>query len=174
MPVYCFEGATPSIHESAYLADSATLIGKVTLGPDTSIWSQAVLRADNEPIVIGEGSNIQEGCVLHCDPGYPLTVGVGVTVGHQATLHGCSIGSGTLIGLRAAVLNGAVIGSNCIVGAGSLVTEGKVFPDGMLILGTPAKAVRELTAQEIQDLESGARDYVRRAQIYKMRVDRLA
>jgi carbonic anhydrase/acetyltransferase-like protein (isoleucine patch superfamily) len=167
MAVYSYSEFVPRIHESTYVADTATVIGQVTLGRDTSVWSQAVLRADNEPIEIGEGSNVQEGAVLHNDPGFPLVVGAGVTIGHQAMLHGCAIGDGSLIGIQAVVLNGAVIGRNCLVAAGAVVTEGKVFPDNSLIIGAPAKAMRQLTEADVAKLGEGARDYVERARRYK-------
>ena len=167
MPIYSLGDDRPQIHDSAYVADAATVIGRVTLAPHSSVWSQAVLRADNEPIEIGEGSNVQEGAVLHNDPGYPLVVGAGVTVGHQAMLHGCTVGDGSLIGIQAVVLNGAVIGRNCLVAAGAVVTEGKTFPDNSLILGTPAKAVRQLTDADIAGLHANAVDYVERASRHK-------
>lgn len=167
MPIFDFGEPEASIHESAYVAEAATLIGRVTLERDSSVWSQAVLRADNEPITIGEGSNVQEGAVLHCDAGFPLTLGKGVTVGHQAMLHGCSIGDGSLIGIQAVVLNGAVIGRNCLVAAGAIITEGKTFPDNSLILGAPAKVVRQLTEADAANLAAGAADYVERSRRYK-------
>jgi carbonic anhydrase/acetyltransferase-like protein (isoleucine patch superfamily) len=173
MAIYSYDEYTPDIHESAYVADSATVIGKVTLGPDCSVWPHAALRGDNEPIEIGAGSNVQEGAVLHNDPGFPLKVGAGVTVGHQAMLHGCTIGDGALIGIQAIVLNGAVIGRNCLVAAGAVVTEGKVFPDNSLILGAPAKAVRQISEADAATFAANARDYVERAQRYKRLVRRL-
>ena len=149
------------------MAPSADVIGKVKLGDGSSIWFGAVLRGDNEPIVIGNGSNVQEGAVLHTDPGCPLTVGDNVTIGHQAMLHGCTIGDGALIGIQAVVLNGAVIGKECLVGAGALVTEGKVFEDGMLILGQPAKAVRPLNDAERMRMRIGTALYVTKSAQYK-------
>lgn len=173
MAIYSYDGHAPQIHESAYVADSATVIGKVVLGPNSSVWGHAALRGDNEPIEIGAGSNVQEGAVLHNDPGFPLTVGADVTVGHQAMLHGCTIGDGALIGIQAIVLNGAVIGRNCLVGAGAVVTEGKVFPDNSLIVGAPARVVREIDAADAANFLANARDYVERAQRYKTLVKRI-
>jgi carbonic anhydrase/acetyltransferase-like protein (isoleucine patch superfamily) len=167
MAIYSYGEHVPRIHETVYVADTATLIGRVTLGRDSSVWSQTVLRADNEPIEIGEGSNVQEGAVLHNDPGYPLVVGAGVTVGHQAMLHGCTIGDGSLIGIQAVVLNGAVIGRHCLVAAGAIVTEGKVFPDKSLILGAPANVIRQLTDADVAGLVKAAQDYVERSRRYK-------
>jgi len=166
MAIYRLRDLTPQVASSAYVAPEATVIGQVTLGERASVWAGAVIRADNEPIRIGDGSNVQEGAVLHTDPGFPLEIASRVTVGHQAMLHGCSIGEGTLIGIQAVVLNGAVIGRNCLVGAGAIVTEKKVFPDGMLILGAPAKAVRELTEEDIARLGHAATVYVDKATRY--------
>ena len=173
MPIYSLSGEPPQIDASAYVADAAVVIGRVTLRAGSSVWSQAVLRGDNEPIDIGEGSNVQEGAVLHTDTGFALTVGAGVTIGHQAMLHGCTIGEGSLIGIQAVVMNGAVIGRNCLVGAGAIVTEGKSFPDGSLILGTPAKVVRPLVDSEIARLAHGSRDYVERAARYRTELRRV-
>lgn len=174
MAIYEYDGHSPDIHHSVYVAEDATVIGKVALGEGASVWPQAVLRGDNELIAIGAGSNVQEGAVLHTDLGYPLQVGSGVTIGHQVMLHGCTIGDGSLIGIQSVVLNGAVIGKNCLVGAGSVVTEGKVFPDNSLILGVPAKVVRELSEEAIRQLGENAVDYVERAQLHKARLKRIA
>lgn len=149
-----------------FVATNATVIGHVRLLPDASVWFQSVLRGDNEPIEIGAGSNVQDGCVLHTDPGFPLKIGAGVTVGHQAMLHGCTIGDNSLIGIGSTILNGATIGRHCLVGAHSLVTEGKSFPDGSLILGSPARAVRELDDAEIAGITESARRYVANAARY--------
>ena len=173
MTIYRYGEHHPRIDENAYIADSATVIGQVTLARDASVWAQAVLRADNESITIGEGSNVQDGAVLHADPGYPLVIGAGVTVGHQAMLHGCSVGDGSLIGIQAVVLNGAVIGRNCLVAAGAVVTEGKQFPDNSLILGTPAKATRQLSEDQVANLRENARGYVERAGLYKTLLERI-
>lgn len=167
MAIYRFKDQVPQVHATAFVAESADVIGSVTLAEGSSVWSQACLRGDNEPIVIGERSNVQEGAVLHTDIGFGLTVGADVTVGHQAMLHGCNVGDGALIGIQAVVLNGAVIGKDCLVGAGSLVTEGKVFEDGMLILGQPAKAVRPLTEGERTRIRMGTAFYVTKSALYK-------
>ncbi|MBX9901521.1 MAG: gamma carbonic anhydrase family protein, partial [Burkholderiaceae bacterium] len=146
MAIYQLNEFAPEIDASAYITDSANLIGKVKIGANVSIWFDVTIRGDNELISVGENSNVQEGCILHTDPGYPLNIEANVTVGHQAMLHGCTIGEGSLIGIQAVILNGAKIGKNCLVGAGALVTEGKQFPDNSLIIGSPAKAVRQLQA----------------------------
>lgn len=173
MATYRYGEHVPLIHESTYVADFATVVGRVTLSRNSSVWSQAVLRGDNEPIFVGEGSNIQEGAVLHNDPGFPLVIGEDVTVGHQAMLHGCNIGDGSLIGIQAVVMNGAVIGRGCLVAAGAVVTEGKQFPDNSLILGAPAKAVRKLSENEVVNLRDNARDYIERSQLHKTSLERL-
>ena len=159
MPLYTLGPKHPTLAPDAWVAPSASLIGDVRLEAGASVWFGAVLRGDNEPITIGEGSNVQENAVLHVDPGAPLVLGSHVTVGHQAMLHGCTVGDGSLIGMQAVVLNRARIGRNCLVGAGALVTEGRVFEDGWLILGAPAKAVRPLTAEEIAGLARPAATY---------------
>ena len=167
MAIYQLGDDTPKIHSTAYVADSATLIGKVVLHELVSIWPGATLRGDNEAIMIGKNSNVQEGVVMHTDIGYPLTIANNVTIGHQAMLHGCTIGEGSLIGIQAVVLNGARIGKGCLVGAGALVTEGKEFPDHSLIIGTPAKVVRTLTAEEVAGLARSAAGYAARGAMYK-------
>ena len=164
--IISYHGKTPEAGQAAFVAENAAVTGDVTLGKDSSVWFSAVIRGDGPHIEIGERSNIQDGCVLHADPGYPLTVGGRVTVGHGAILHGCEVGDGSLIGMGAIVLNGAKIGKNCIVGAGALVTGGKEFEDGMLILGSPAKAVRRLTPVEIASNLSSAKHYVEQAKEY--------
>lgn len=175
MPLYRLGDDVPQVPESAFVAPNATVIGKVVLGENVSIWFNAVLRGDNEPIVIGDESNVQECAVLHNDPGFPLAVGRGVTIGHQAVVHGCTIGDGALIGIGAVVLNGARIGRQCLVGAGAVVTEGKVFPDRSLILGAPAKVVRELSDEDIARLlAASAPDYSRRRARYKAQLVALA
>ena len=162
MTIYKIGNDSPVIAPDAFVAPSAAVIGKVILKSRASVWFGAVLRGDNEPITIGESSNVQEGAVLHTDPGIPLTIGDRVTVGHQAMLHGCTIGDGSLIGIQAIVLNGAVIGKHCLVGAGAVVTERKTFPDRSLILGSPAKVVRELTDEDVARLEASAQSYAAR------------
>jgi carbonic anhydrase/acetyltransferase-like protein (isoleucine patch superfamily) len=159
MALYAIDDKIPQLATGVWVADSAQVVGDVSLGEQASVWFGVVIRADNEPMVIGAGSNIQEAAVLHSDPGYPLTIGENVTVGHQVMLHGCTVGDGSLIGIGAVVLNGAKIGRNCLVGAGALVTEGKVFPDGSLIVGSPAVVKRELTPEQIEGLEQSARHY---------------
>ncbi|WP_374256917.1 gamma carbonic anhydrase family protein [Aquabacterium sp.] len=173
MPLYEIDNQRPAVHATAYVADSADLIGAVELAEGSSVWSHVAIRGDNEPIRIGVNSNVQEGCVLHTDLGSPLTIGANVTVGHQAMLHGCTVGDGALIGIQAVVLNGAKIGKNCLVGAGALVTEGKEFADGMLILGSPAKAIRPLTDLEISRMHLGTASYVVRAQAFKTSLKRV-
>ncbi|WP_338490922.1 gamma carbonic anhydrase family protein [Pseudomonas trivialis] len=170
MAIYQYDNLIPAIHAETFIAQDATIIGNVILEKGVSVWPQAVLRGDNEPIRVGRHSNVQEGAVLHADPGFALTVGEGVTIGHQAMLHGCTIGDGALIGIQAVVLNGAVIGKNCLVGAGAVVTEGKVFPDNSLILGSPAKVVRELTPEAIAGMQRNAADYVVKGQTYKAKL----
>lgn len=163
MAIYELDGIAPRIADSAWVAESAEVIGNVSLAKDTGVWSGVVIRGDNEPVTVGEASNIQESSVLHSDTGSPLTIGRNVTVGHQAVLHGCTVGDGSLIGIGAIVLNNARIGRNCLVGAGALVTEGKAFEDGSLIVGSPAKAVRSLSPEQIEGLQESARHYVANA-----------
>jgi len=174
MAIYQLGDAAPAIDPSAYIADSANIIGKVSIGAGASVWFGVTIRGDNEPIAIGENSNVQENCILHTDMGSPLTIGKNVTVGHQAMLHGCTIGDGALIGIQAVILNGAVIGKNCLIGAGALVTEGKDFPDNSLIIGTPAKVVRTLSEQEIANLHGNSANYVERGQFFKPNLKRIA
>ena len=152
--------------EGAWVAPSADLIGDVRLGPRASVWFQAVIRADNTPILIGEDSNIQDGAIGHSDPGAPLTIGARVTVGHQAILHGCTIEDEALVGMGARILNGAVIAGQCIVGAGALVTEGKTFEPRSLIVGSPARAIRSLSDEQVAMLRQSAAHYVQKAAHY--------
>jgi carbonic anhydrase/acetyltransferase-like protein (isoleucine patch superfamily) len=163
MAIYQLDDDIPRIADSAWVADSAQVIGRVELQEGASVWFGAVLRGDNEWITVGRGSNVQDGSVLHTDIGCPLVIGQDVTVGHQVTLHGCTIGDGSLIGIQAVVLNGARIGKHCLVGAGSLVTEGKEFPDGSLIMGSPARAVKQLTPEQIRGLQKSAQHYAQNA-----------
>jgi carbonic anhydrase/acetyltransferase-like protein (isoleucine patch superfamily) len=173
MPIYQLGDVSPTIHESAFLTDSVTVIGEVTIKANANIWYGVVIRGDTEPIVIGENSNVQEGTTLHTDHGCPLIIGDNVTVGHQAMLHGCIIGDGSLIGIQAVVLNDAKIGRNCLVGAGSLVTEGKEFPDNSLIIGSPARAVRTLTEAELDRMKQSAEMYTARARQYREQLKRI-
>lgn len=173
MAMYKLGEHAPTIHESVFVADTATVIGQVTLEENASVWFGVSIRADNEPITIGAGSNVQEGAVLHVDPGFALVVEANVTVGHQAMLHGCTVREGALIGIQAVVLNGAIIGRHCLVGAGAVVTEGKVFPERSLILGTPAKVVRELTDDEVARLKQNAAAYVKRRERFKAQLVRI-
>lgn len=167
MALYQLGEHAPQMPASAWVAETADVIGAVVLGEHASVWFGTVIRGDTETIRIGRGSNIQDNSVLHADHGMPLTIGDNVTVGHQVMLHGCTIGDGSLIGIGAVVLNGARIGKNCLVGAGSLVTEGKEFPDGSMIMGTPAKVVRELTPEQIQGLAKSAQNYIDNAARYQ-------
>ena len=162
-----FNGYTPDTGQAAFVAENASVIGNVSLMKGSSVWFNAVLRGDSSFIEIGEESNIQDGCILHTDEGFPLKIGNGVTVGHSAVLHGCTISDGCLIGMGSIVLNGAVIGKDCMIGAGALVTGGKVFEEGQLILGSPAKAVRHLTSEEIEGLRKATAHYVMLAGEYK-------
>jgi carbonic anhydrase/acetyltransferase-like protein (isoleucine patch superfamily) len=166
MAIFELDGNAPRLDDGAWVAESAEVIGRVELHKNTSVWPKVVIRGDNDLIQIGEGSNVQDASILHTDPGFPLIIGKQVTVGHQVMLHGCQIGDGSLIGIGAVILNGAKIGKNCLVGAGALVTEGKEFPDGSMILGSPAKAVKMLTPEQIAGIEDIARSYVINAERY--------
>ncbi len=161
MTLYALDGVSPDTPTDGdyWIAPDAIVIGKIRLESGSSVWFGSTLRGDNELIVLGDGSNIQENCVLHTDMGYPLTIGRNCTVGHKAMLHGCTIGNNSLIGMGATVLNGAVIGDNCLIGAGALITEGKVIPNGSLVMGVPGKVVRELSAEAIQCLTISAQGY---------------
>jgi carbonic anhydrase/acetyltransferase-like protein (isoleucine patch superfamily) len=166
MGLYRIGDKRPHLAPTAFVAREATLVGDVRVGDQASIWFGAVARGDNEPVRIGARSNVQEGAVLHADPGFALEIGDDVTVGHQAMLHGCTIGAGSLIGIQAVVLNGAVIGAGSLVGAGAVVTERKVFPPRSLILGAPAKVVRELTDADVAGLLQSAATYAGKAREY--------
>jgi carbonic anhydrase/acetyltransferase-like protein (isoleucine patch superfamily) len=166
MAIYQLDDDIPHIAPTAWVADSAQVIGRVTLEEGASVWFGAILRGDNERITIGRGSNVQDGSVLHTDMGCPLTIGADVTIGHQVMLHGCTIGDGSLVGIQAVVLNNARIGRNCLVGAGALVTEGKEFPDGSLIMGSPAKVVRQLSPEQFERLLQGAEHYAEKSERY--------
>ncbi len=174
MAIYELDGLTPHIADSAWVADSAEVMGDVALGDEVGIWFGVVVRGDTAPITVGARTNIQDLSVLHADLGLPLSIGAGVTVGHKAMLHGCTIGDNSLIGIGAVVLNGAKIGQGCLVGAGALVTEGKEFPDGSMIIGSPAKVVRSLTPEQLQGLRQSADHYVANAQRFKATLHKIA
>ena len=174
MALYQLDDTKPVVHESAWVADSAQVMGNVSLAEDSSVWFGVVIRGDTETITVGKGSNIQDNSVLHADHGMPLVIGDNVTVGHQAMLHGCTVGDGSLIGIQSVVLNGAKIGKYCLVGASSLVTEGKEFPDGTMIIGSPAKAVRQLSPEQIEGLKMSAQHYVDNARRYKTGLKKIA
>jgi carbonic anhydrase/acetyltransferase-like protein (isoleucine patch superfamily) len=175
MPIYALGGLTPKLPPAGlyWIAPDAHVIGKVELGEGTGIWFGTVLRGDNEPIVVGKDTNIQEGAMIHTDPGFPVTIGQGCTIGHHAIVHGCSIGDNSLIGMGATVLNGARIGRNCLVGANALVTEGKEFPDNSLIVGSPARAIRTLDESAVEGLRRSARNYVANWQRFARDLKRL-
>lgn len=162
MPLYELDGISPTLPEdgSGWIAPTADIIGDAQLGKNVSVWFGTVIRSDNGPITIGDRTNIQDGSMLHSDAGVPLTIGADCTVGHRVILHGCTIGDNVLVGMGATVLNNAVIGDNCLIGANALVTEGKIFPAGSMIIGSPAKAVRELDEQTIEALKRSAQGYV--------------
>lgn len=169
MTLYALGDIRPTTPDSDdwWVAPDANVIGNVTIGEGASIWFGSTLRGDNEPIVVGAGSNIQENCVLHTDPGCPLTIGAGCTIGHKAMLHGCTLGDNVLIGMGATVLNGAKIGANCLIGAGALITEGKEIPEGSLVMGVPGKVVRQLTDDQIEGLRRSARHYHENAKRFR-------
>ncbi len=169
MTLYALDGVAPALPTSGncYIAPGARLIGDVTLAEQVGIWFNAVLRGDNEPIVIGPGTNVQDGCVLHTDPGFPLTLGSDVTVGHSAILHGCTVGDGTLIGMGAVVLNGAKIGTGCLIGANALVTEGREIPDHSMAVGQPARVIRPVDAAMAAELRRAAEIYRTRQRHYR-------
>ena len=164
---YSLGNSRVTCNGDCWIADNATVVGSVILENNASIWFNCVVRADNDAITIGENSQLQDGCILHVDPGFPITLGRNVSIGHMAMLHGCTIGDGTLIGIKSIVLNGAQIGRNCVIGANSLITEGKKIPDGSLVLGSPGKVVRALSDHEIRLYNSFADDYVARWKQYR-------
>ncbi|RPH40584.1 MAG: gamma carbonic anhydrase family protein [Burkholderiales bacterium] len=172
MAIYSLGERHPTLAPTAWVAPGAHVMGRIELADGASVWFGAVLRGDNEPIVIGVGSNVQENAVLHTDMGFPLVVGAGVTIGHQAMLHGCTVGDGSLIGIQAVVMNGARIGRECLIGAGALVAEGKVIPDRSVVLGSPGKVVRELTDADVARLRAGAQSYVARAALFREQLAR--
>ncbi|KAJ56830.1 anhydrase [Actibacterium mucosum KCTC 23349] len=159
MTVYALGPHSPQIDDTAWVAPDANVIGQIVLMAHSSVWFGCTLRGDNEPIVVGAGTNVQENCIFHTDMGFPLTIGAGCTIGHKAMLHGCTIGENSLIGMGATVLNGAEIGKNCLIGAGALITEGKEIPDGSLVMGAPGKIVRQLDEDAIEGLRNSARHY---------------
>ena len=168
--IYEFKNKTPTLHKDSWVASNAVLIGKVILKKDANVWFNVVLRGDIEPITIGEGSNVQDGCVFHTDPACPLTLGKGVTVGHMVTLHGCEVDDDTLIGIGSTILNKTKIGKNCIIGANTLITENKVIPDRSLVLGSPGKVIRQITDKEVEEIKENAKHYVENYKKYKKNV----
>lgn len=170
MTLYALGQVEPSLPNTTdfWIAPDANLIGNIVINPATSVWFGATLRGDNEVIIVGRGSNVQENCVLHTDMGYPLTIGEDCTIGHKAMLHGCTIGDGTLIGMGATILNGAKIGKGCLIGAGALITEGKEIPDGSMVLGAPGKVVRKLDADARNALLKSASMYQANALRFRM------
>lgn len=171
--IYALGDRKPRLHADSWVADNATVVGSVILHADASIWFNAVVRGDNDPIEIGPGSNVQDGSVLHTDEGIPLTLGAHVTVGHMVALHGCIIGEGSLIGIKAVVLNGAVIGKECIIGANTLIPEGRVIPDRSLVVGSPGKVIRQLTDEDAARLYRLADHYVENWQRYRSQMHAL-
>jgi carbonic anhydrase/acetyltransferase-like protein (isoleucine patch superfamily) len=174
MAIYRLGDHAPRIPQSAYVAPEAVVIGRVTLGERVCVLPCAVIRADNDEIVIGDNSNVQDGAVLHVDPGIPMAIGANVTIGHQAMLHGCTIGDGTLVGIQAVVLNKATIGRDCLVAAGAVVLEGKVFPERSLIVGAPARVHRPLTDADVASLKSAVEAYVQCGKLFKAGLERIA
>ena len=174
MAIYELCGQSPKVSETAWVADSAQVMGDVELGDEASIWFGVVVRGDTDSIRVGAGTNIQDMSVLHADVGMPLSIGAGVTVGHKVMLHGCTIGDDSLIGIGAVVLNGAKIGKGCLVGAGSLVTEGMEFPDGSMILGSPARVIRQLTPEQQEGLRQSARHYIENAKRFRTGLHKVA
>ncbi|MCL2657344.1 MAG: gamma carbonic anhydrase family protein [Betaproteobacteria bacterium] len=167
MSIYTLHDRVPVLGEGSWVAENASVIGSVILGRSVNIWFGAVLRGDNDPITVGDESNIQDGAILHTDEGVPLTIGARVNIGHMAMLHGCTIGDGSLIGINAVILNRAVIGKQCLIGANTLIPEGKVIPDRSLVVGTPGRIIRELSEAEVADFQRNALGYVNNAQRYR-------
>lgn len=167
MSIYSLGERTPRLGKGTWIAHNATVIGSVETGENVNVWYNVVIRGDNDPIVIGDNTNIQDGSVLHNDDGVPLVIGSNVTVGHMVMLHGCTIGDGSLIGINAVVLNHAVVGKNCIIGANALIPEGKVIPDRSLVVGSPGRVIRELTDADIAGLRANAQHYVENARLYE-------
>ena len=171
--LYKLGDKTPNIADSCFIAPSADLIGSVVMHENASVWFNCVLRADNEPITIGENSNVQDGSILHVDDNFPISIADNVTVGHKVMLHGCTIGSGTLIGMNAVILNGANIGNNCLIGANSLITEGTDIPDGSMVLGSPAKIVKQLDEKTQAMLKMGAAHYTQNSALYLSELEQI-
>jgi carbonic anhydrase/acetyltransferase-like protein (isoleucine patch superfamily) len=165
--IYALGEFKPEFRGDYYIADSAAVIGRCILGNNVNIWFGAILRGDNDTITLGENTNIQDNSVVHSDPGFPVTIGRNVTVGHMVMLHGCTIGDGTLLGIKSVILNGAVIGKDCLIGANSLIPEGKVIPDRSVVLGSPGKVMRQLTDEDVMRIREGASHYVEKIQRYK-------
>jgi carbonic anhydrase/acetyltransferase-like protein (isoleucine patch superfamily) len=174
MAVFQMNDREPILGRAVWVAESATVVGTVQLGRNVSVWFNAVLRGDNDPIVVGDGSNVQDGAILHTDDGVPLTVGQNVTIGHMAMLHGCTVGDGTLIGINAVVLNGAVIGKSCLIGANCLIPENKVIPDRSQVVGPPGRIIRQLTDEEVAGMLANAEVYVRNAARFRDGLKRIA
>lgn len=173
MAVFELDGIRPEMDPESWVAENAVVIGRVLLKRDASVWFNATLRGDNDPIIVGEGSNVQDGSVLHTDLGQPLTIGRNVTVGHMVMMHGCEVGDGSLVGIGSIILNGAKIGRNCLIGANSLITEGKTIPDGSMVMGAPGKVVRELTEEQIRMMHAGSHHYVDNWKRYRRGLKRL-
>jgi carbonic anhydrase/acetyltransferase-like protein (isoleucine patch superfamily) len=173
MALYRLGNATPHVPTSAYVAPGATVIGRVTLGERASVWPGAVIRGDDDAIRVGDNTNVQDGAVLHVDPGIPMSIGSDVTIGHQAMLHGCTIGDGTLVGIQAIVYNKVVIGRDCLIAAGAVIPEGKVFPDRSLIVGVPAKALRTLRDEELAAMRVNVEAYVKRGDWFRKELQRI-
>ena len=174
MTVYALNGIHPELHEDTWVAPDANLIGKIVLEEAASVWFGCTLRGDNEPIVVGAGSNLQENVVCHTDMGAPLTIGRDCSIGHKAMLHGCTIGNNTLVGMGAIILNHAVIGDNCLIGAGALITEGKEIPPGSLVMGAPGKVVRQLDGEAIARLSKTAEGYRKNMRRFRSGLTRVA
>ena len=173
MPIYSIGAKRPQIAESAWIAPNATVVGDVRIGANVSIWWNAVLRGDNDPITIGENTNIQDGSILHTDIGVGLTIAANVTVGHMVMLHGCTIGEGSLVGIGAIILNHAVIGKECLIGAGALVAEGKRIPDRSLVIGSPGRVVMELTDEDMERVRAGNHHYIEHIREYRENLKRI-
>ncbi|GGX59799.1 gamma carbonic anhydrase family protein [Litorimonas cladophorae] len=173
MAVYRLDSHSPDCHDSAWVAETASVIGNVIMAEGSSVWFGATVRGDNEPIQIGARSNIQDGSVCHSDPGSPLKIGEDVTIGHLAMIHGCTIGNGTLVGIGATILNGAQIGENCLIGAHALITEGKVIPDNSVVMGSPGKVVKTLTPEQAARVKLGAQFYVANASRFRKGLERV-